>query len=171
MKPVLFVDVDGTIADSMPHWVDLYNHAHATNHKPEDIKSWGGMNDVFEDMGAFDEYFKDYRGVLPVYGSLRAIEKLRTKFRVVFVTVGFGKQWLFNWFAPDKNDFMICADRSLLRGFALVDDAPHNLDVFVGQRFLMAQPWNINQNLNETNWDAITDYLMEVDVEALRFTE
>lgn len=170
MKPVLFCDIDGTVANSMPHWVDLYNADHRTNHRFEDITEWG-MEKVFSDIGAFNDYFRDYRGVLPIYGAMGAIAELQIKFRVVFVTAGYGKDWLFAWFNPNPKDFMVCTDRSLLRGYALIDDAPHNLDVFVGQRFLMAQPWNSNRGLNETNWDAITQYLMEVDVEALRFTE
>lgn len=161
MKPVLFVDVDGTVADSMTHWLDLYNIKFGTHYNVDHIKEYH-LSKTFENWEVFDAFYKDYRGVIPVFGAMRAIETLRRYYRVVFVTVGYGEDWVKSWFSPEKQDFIKIADRSLLRGYALIDDCPDNLDVFQGERFLLRQPWNQDRGLNEVTWEEITSYLVEV---------
>src|SRR5687768_3112230 len=160
MKPVLFVDVDGTVADSMSHWVACYNADRGTRFTVDDIKEYH-LSQTFEDWEVFEDYYRNYRGVLPVEGSLAAIEELRENFRIVFVTAGYGEEWVTSWFNVRREDFMTNCDRSLLRGFGLVDDNPANLDVFIGQRFLISQPWNRGRGLNETTWTAIVQHLTE----------
>lgn len=163
MKPVIFVDIDGTVADSMFFWLECYNKDRGTRYAVSDIKEYH-LSKTFEDWETFEDYYHNYRGVLPVDGSMEAIMQLREKYRIVFVTAGFGEEWLFSWFQPRAEDFMICRDRSLLRGYALVDDNPANLDVFIGQRFLISQPWNRGRGLGDTTWKEITEYLLNDDL-------
>lgn len=160
MKPVLFVDVDGTVADSMKFWLNCYNFDFGVQYSVDDIREYH-LSKTFENWEVFEDYYRNYRGVYPVDGSLQAIETLRSRYRIVFVTAGHGEEWVSSYFGPRREDFTINRDRSLLRGFALVDDNPENLDVFVGQRYLIRQPWNQDRGLNETTWEKIVEYLMQ----------
>lgn len=157
MKPILFVDIDGVMADSIPWWLFLYNNHHQTAHRKEDVTTWDTRECIQADLSP---YFSNYDLVEPVEDSIKSLMILTTKYRIVFATVGFGGAWLSR-FVHDP-EIVTLRDKSLLRGFALIDDHPSNLDVFIGERFLMDQPWNRGRGLNESNWKDITRYLMSI---------
>jgi 5'(3')-deoxyribonucleotidase len=89
------------------------------------------------------------------------VDILSTKYRIVYATVGLGSAWLKLHSLP-KPEIAVIGDKSLLRGFALIDDNPMNLDGFVGERFLLSQPWNCERGLNDSTWSKITKYLMSL---------
>jgi 5'(3')-deoxyribonucleotidase len=158
MRPVVFVDVDGTVADSFRFWTDCYNLDHKTTHKLSDITEYD-ISKTFEDPDAFLDYYRNYRGVQPIEGALEGVRRLRELYRVVFVTQGFGAEWVSSWFQVEPKDYIYVHSRNLLRGFALIDDNPQNLDVFQGLRYLVRQPWNQNRGLNESTWEVIVNAL------------
>ena len=160
MKPILFVDVDGTVADSMRFWLGCYNFDHGTQYTVEDIKEYH-LSKTFENWEVFENYYRNYRGVYPVEGAIEAMYVLQPHYRIVFVTAGYGEEWVGSYFGNKPEDFMTNKDRSLLRGYALVDDNPANLDVFIGQRYLISQPWNRGRGLNEATWSEIVEHLMK----------
>lgn len=156
-KDVIFVDIDGVMADSHTWWLDLYNRDHGTNHRREDCTEW----DIRMQLGVdLFPYFGNYDGVEPIQGSLTAVGWLKSKYRIVFATAGDGSNWLKKYYS--NPEVIRIQDKSLLRGFALIDDNPMNLDGFVGQRFLISQPWNRGRGLNETTWPEVAQYLMKV---------
>lgn len=159
MKPVLFVDIDGVMADSVSYWLRLYNDDHGTNWTLKDITEW--KLDFLEHP--ISVYFNDYSNVQPVPDSLNCVGELMHFYRVVFATAGQGSNWLLGWI-PDAEIIQV-KDKSLLRGYALIDDYPLNLDVFIGERFLLSQPWNTNRGLNDSTWNEIKKHLMEVRIE------
>lgn len=161
-KPVLFIDIDGTLVDSIPWWLALYNYDHQTTFTKHDITQY----DIEKAIGInLEPYYLDYRGARFVEGAYDAVVRLQTKYRIVYVTVGFGIEWVRQHGYIHKMDFAQIADRSLLRGYALIDDCPANLDVFQGERFLVRQPWNEGRGLNDTTWKDIARHLMEVEHE------
>lgn len=159
MKPVVFVDVDGTVADSHAHWLELYNKDHSTHYTRADITEYDFRKILQFPMNV---YYHDYEGVKFVAGAERGLSILSMFYRVVYVTAGYGREWLFSKIECRPEDFLQCPDRSLLRGFALIDDYPMNLDVFEGQRYLLEQPWNAGRGLNESDWYQITEHLIWV---------
>lgn len=155
IKPVLFVDIDGVMAESVVWWLQLFNIANGTNHKKEDVTSYDSRECIKADLSP---YFDNYEGVLPVDGAWHWIRVLEIKYRIVFATVGQGSCWVLSY-RPDS-EIAVIKDKSLLRGYALIDDRPLNLDGFVGERFLLSQPWNTGRGLNDTSWYEIAKYLM-----------
>lgn len=156
-KPVLFVDNDGVMADSISWWLKLYNKQYGTSHKRTDVTGY----DTRECIGAnLLPYFSNYDYVDPIPGAFEAIEILSRKYRIVFATIGQGSKWLRNYYP--HTEIAVIKDKSLLRGFGLIDDKPENLDGFIGERFLLSQPWNTGRGLNDATWPEITRYLMKL---------
>lgn len=156
-KPVLFIDIDGVMADSITWWIELYNRDHGTNHKKEDVTGWDTRECIKADLSP---YFSNYDGVESVVGAKHSVHILRHYYRIVFATVGNGSEWLRR-FIPNAEIVQI-HDKSLLRGFALIDDRPLNLDGFIGERYLLSQPWNRGRNLNDATWEEITAHLVSI---------
>ena len=158
IKPVLFVDIDGVMAESIVYWLTLFNAHHGTSHKKEDVTGWDTRECIKADLSP---YFGRYEGVEPVEGAFFHVDVLQSKYRIVFATVGQGSTWLKTY--RPKAEIAQIQDKSLLRGFALIDDRPSNLDTFIGMKFLLAQPWNTGRGLNAATWKEITQYLMGLE--------
>ena len=158
IKPVLFVDIDGVMADSITWWLELYNRDHGTTHKKEDVTGWDTRDCIKADLSP---YFSNYEGVLPIDMAFYYVSVLSSKYRIVYATVGQGSRWLMLHSLP-KPEIVQINDKSLLRGFALIDDRPLNLDGFIGERYLLSQPWNRGRNLNDATWEEITTHLMSI---------
>lgn len=154
-KPVLYVDVDSTIADTMPWWLSLYNVDNCTSWQKSQIKTWElPMN--------LEKYFTDYRGVDWVVGAKKAITNLSIYYRIVFATAGYGREWLTYRRTVGENDFIQIKDKSLLRGFALIDDYDKNLLGFEGRKYLLAQPWNFaSEHYQSQRWEEIEEDLLK----------
>lgn len=158
-KPVLFVDIDGVMADSHSWWLELYNYNHGTVHKITDITEWDSRVCIGADLSP---YFGNYDMVDPVPDSFGCVDRLSMKYRIVFATAGQGTQWLKKYIA--KPEVIVAEDKSLLRGFALIDDRPLNLDTFVGFKYLLSRPWNQGRGLNDASWMDIADHLMSLEI-------
>lgn len=150
MKQTLFIDIDGTIADSFPWWLSLYN---VKNHKSVQMSQITKYDVSW--LGGISEFYDDYRGVQPVAGACSAVSILSVYYNVVFVTVGHGRHWLERYTYVTDNNFIQVKDRSLLRGFALIDDYDKNIESFNGLGFLVKQPWN-----NGQSWEEIKEELL-----------
>lgn len=159
MKPVLFVDIDGVVADSVSWWIQLHNLEYGTQYTIEDVTDYF-FNRCRVPFWTMEKYYRDYTGVNPIPGAFDALERLQRFYRIVYATSGFGSEWLKD--RVPGAEIVTLKDKSLLRGFALIDDYPLNLDVFQGERFLLSQPWNRGRGLNETTWPIISHYLEEV---------
>lgn len=152
---IIGVDVDGVVADLNTEWLRRINAAQLTTYSVEDITEWD-MKCVSRDGYDVYQHLRDpdlYDHVRPYRGALEAIEVLRdVGHRVVFVTsCSVGKydakeRWLVrHGFLPDhyvQPDFYPANDKSLIRADVLIDDAPHNLETFPGERILIDQPHN-----------------------------
>jgi 5'(3')-deoxyribonucleotidase len=157
MKKILFIDVDGTVANTPHWWLTLYNRKHRTKWTVDQITEWDWRNLLEHDIS---EFYGNYIGAKPVTDALESIWRLAGKYRIVFATAGWGREWLRSYYPAFRDtDFIQVADKSLLSGWGLIDDNPANLDVFQGQRFLLRQPWNVNRGLNDSDWQTIADYL------------
>ena len=159
IKPVLFVDIDGVMSDSIGWWLTLHNLKAGTKFTNEDVTEWDTRKCIGVDLSP---YFEDYTRVKPIPNAVRYVTLLRNKYRIVFATAGYGSDWLKRHI-PDP-EIIVIKDKSLLRGYALIDDNPMNLDGFVGERFLLSQPWNRGRLLNDTTWTEIATYLAKKEI-------
>jgi 5'(3')-deoxyribonucleotidase len=138
-KPVLYIDIDGVVADSVQWWLNL---ASVECWKPfpfEKHTSYSTMDCLGVNLAP---YYMDYRGVQMVDGSKSALVRLNVYYDVRYVTVGFGEDWLRA--QGLTGEVIRIKDRSLLRGYALIDDYEKNLEGFIGKKYLVKQPWNPN---------------------------
>ena len=154
MKRILFVDIDGVMADSVAYWLSLFNRDNQTKHTVNEITEWAHPIAM-----QLRPYFHNYIHCPAVPGAFESVWRLSEKYRIVYATSGYGRQWLESHVHVPEKDFIQCQDKSLLNGWGLVDDNPMNLDVFHGQRFLLRQPWNTGRGLNDATWEQITKYL------------
>jgi len=156
IKPVLYVDIDGVMADSISWWLTLYNLDANTKFTKEDVTEWDTRKCIGADLLP---YFNNYDRVKPIIGSFRYVQMLANWYRIVFATAGRGSDWLRQYLT--KPEIIGIQDKSLLRGFALIDDNPMNLDGFIGKQYLLSQPWNQGRGLNDTSWDEIVQDLIK----------
>ena len=146
MKPVLFIDIDGTVADSVKWWLNL---ASVKNLKPYPFEKHTEY-DTRDCLGIYlGEFFQDYRGVEMVEGSRDALVLVNLYYDIRFVTAGYGEDWLRAH--GYTHEVIRIRDRSVLRGYALIDDYADNLTGFIGKKYLVKQPWNPNG----LTWDEI----------------
>lgn len=159
MRRVLFVDVDGVVANTQLWWLTLYNREYGTNVQYHEITEWDWTS-KFE--YPISQFYHNYIGAKPVAGALESIWQLAGVYRIVFATAGMGYDWLKSYYPPLRaQNFVQIQDKSLLNGWGLIDDNPSNLDVFQGQKFLLSQPWNTGRGLNDCSWEQITQHLLE----------
>lgn len=157
MKPVLFVDVDGTIVDSMQWWLTVYNYKNCTAFTKEQVTQW----ELEKCIGiSLNEYFDDYKGAQEIKGAKTSLIRLQSYYDIVLTTAGSGKHWAeMHGFCYPVIHVPLRMKR-LLRGYALVDDYDKNLDGFVGKQFMIDQPWNRNSGRVGMNWEQITEELI-----------
>lgn len=159
MNPILYIDIDGVMADSIPWWLALYNKQNHTRYTKEDIKKWG-------DADLLVPFFQNYDYVLPVPGAFEALGKLCQKFTVKFASSGYGIPWMEDQlsFEAENFEFIQIKSKWLLRGFALVDDNTETVLKFIDNNqgkynrggYVLKQPWN-----RGLTWEQITEYLLD----------
>lgn len=151
---LLYIDVDGVIADLGPVWLGIYNADFDDNLTVDDLVDWDLHNLVKPECGTkIYDYLKNpalYDTVKPYDGALEAINHLKhVGHRIVYPTAtpfeSAGRKffWLNDWgFKVDKKDYIEINDKSLLKGGYLLDDGYHNVRAFWGTGYLWTRPWN-----------------------------
>lgn len=152
---LILCDVDSTIADLMPAWLDLYNKEYKDNLTKEDITIWGIHELVKPECGtkiySYLQLDTLYDRVRPIDGALDAITCLRDNgHRVVFASAGVYSLSKFHWleahgFQPGRyaENFIVIYDKGLLKGDLMIDDRDKNIESFGSPlSILFDQPWN-----------------------------
>jgi 5'(3')-deoxyribonucleotidase len=164
---VCLVDVDGTVALTHDQWFKRYNAEWSDDLTYEEITDWEVHSFVKESCGkSIYKYLDDptlYDEVQPYPGSIEGVEKLRNYgFRVVFLSSGVhpGKiKFLrkFDFIGKGDSDFVIAHDKSLIKGFILIDDGWHNIQAFNGPGILLDAPHNrkVDYNFRAMDWDHV----------------
>lgn len=151
---IIAVDVDGVVADMHTEWLNRYNVDYNDKLTIQDIVSWDTHLYVKPECGKnIYKYLNSqtlYNWVLPTVGAQTGVADLRRLgHRVVFATTNAkgmsdGKwEWLERrGFLKGSEDLIVVGDKSLVRADLLIDDAPHNIDAFIGPAILFDRPWN-----------------------------
>lgn len=173
------VDVDEVVADLVTPWLAVYNDDWEDCLEKEDITGWNIHEYVDQDCGVnFYEYLTPslYSKVLPVFGALEGIQKLRRLgHRVIFVTsyvegVTDAKfQWLkrhgfFDDVIDAKSFFISAYNKSDISADVLIDDNVDNVKVFKGVGLIFRAPWNRNYSGDLTtvySWDDVVKFIQE----------
>lgn len=191
-KPVVFVDVDGVVADLLSEWLRLYNIDYDDTLQAENVMDWDVSKFVRPECGdnIFTYLWNDdlYQGVQPIDGALEGIMALRDLgYRVVFATscnlkmAGQKLQWLddYGFLNMDKQgickDYIEISDKHLLLGNTLIDDYHHNLNGFKGRRILFDASHNQDISHNDfkfsraANWDEVVKNMAPANLKLINF--
>ena len=174
-KLVILVDMDDTIEHLTDAWIDWLNHRYGTEVSKNDITSWNfskAFPTLTEEEAYSPLYIDDFWDTVePMDGAYEALTQLREDGHEIFIVTSSAYQTiqakmnkvLFKYFPFITWDHVIVASRKqMVHGDVLIDDAPHNLENFPGERILMNAPHNRNYPAEENdmwrvdNWQEIT---------------
>ena len=183
MSLTIAVDVDGVVADLFPVWIARYNADWQDTLEVSQLTQWDLSQHVKSACGTliFDYLHQPslYDAVKPIVGALEGVQALRSLgHRVVFVTttnryIGCRKlTWLaehgflsLDYFDMSNRDYVETLDKSLIAADVMIDDAPHNLEVFGGKhKILFEQPHNRTELRFKRylDWATIPQYVKEI---------
>lgn len=164
-------DIDGTLADLMTAWLKMYNNDYGDSLCPSDITDWDVSKFVLPKCSKkIFKYIgnpKIYDFVLPIDGSLNAVNSVRDSANVVFVTsisgntAGRKREWLVdNGFYKKGDVYIEASDKSAIDADLLIDDYPVNIESFYGKDgrgigIIFSQHWNMKFDwpLRIPNWN------------------
>lgn len=151
----ILVDVDDTVADLLPAWIELYNQEYGDKLSVHSITDWDLTLFVKPECG---KLIYDYLGRTDLYASVLPIQGAKTALamlaedghRVLYVTAAHhpGKlTWLIdNGFIPadwrQAWRYIVCRDKSLIRGDIIIDDRLDTVQNFPGYGVLFNRHHN-----------------------------
>ncbi len=160
-RPKLAVDLDEVCAGLLYPWVWHYNFLYDDNLEPEDMTDFDLTKFVKPECGKkmYDIILKQniYPDVQPIPGAVDAMKKLNDIFNIFIVSSGNNNYhtypWKHDWLKQhmpflDRRKFYFVTDKSGVGADYLIDDGPHNLEVFEGHRLLFTAPHNIGKKYN-----------------------
>lgn len=179
-KYTILIDMDDTIEDLVPSWVDYLNMKYGYNKSLSDITDWSmklNFPDLTEEQ--IGEPLSDrifWMSVTPKPGAVEYIKKLIDdgyKIKIVtasyYNTIAFKiEEVLFKYFPYlTWSDVIVTYDKDLIKGTCLIDDGFHNLLGGTWDKILFDAPHN--RKYDETkfnmirvfNWEAIYEYITE----------
>jgi 5'(3')-deoxyribonucleotidase len=170
-KYVIAVDVDDVVLNLVDILLEVYNNDYQDDLKREDISIWNIVPFVKPECGEkILAYFEDpslYWAINPVKDSLEGVKFLRLLgHRIIFVThstIGAAgaklKKLLELGYLTDQQDYIECADKSLVRANFIIDDKYETIKNFQGIGILYRQPWNAGDEHKfvVSNWKEIVN--------------
>lgn len=147
------VDCDGVIINIQSVWTYLYNTDWNDNLRPEQITDWDMTKFVKKECGdKIYQYLKnkalyDFSPLYP--GAIEALEKLRKKWKLVFITHTVpGQEGRKLKYLKDKgcfkedDEYYEAEDKSNFQCAYLIDDYIKNVEDFNGVGILIRRSWN-----------------------------
>jgi len=152
-KKIILIDVDDVVTDFMTNWLAFYNQEFNDNIKKEDIDDWNITNFIKpEAHQRIYEYIYEgdvFTTAEPTGNSIKSLKEIMSWniCRIVYVTAGDSNDAKYNWLTErgllnTRDNFVACHDKSLIRGFSILDDKYSNVNNFLGKGYLFDQPWN-----------------------------
>lgn len=153
---IVYVDMDGVVADIIPYWLYRYNTDFLDDLSYEDIRCWNLETLVKPLCGEHIRDYLDEQGFFAkarvIAGAIDALREISFSHKVYFAThspetsrTAYYEKctWVDRYFPFIGGDRVISVkDKGLLLGDVLIDDKPENLIMFQGRRVLYDQPWN-----------------------------
>lgn len=177
----ILVDMDDTLEDLCTPWVQYLNEKYGTAVTTDDIKDWHiakvfptlTREQVFEPLATE----KFWERVKPLPKAYKNICKLKYDGHRIFIVTASDpiisipmklEKVLFRYFPFFScNDVIITAQKQMIRGDVLVDDASHNLENGNYKRILMNAPHNrfFNEKsigaARDCDWDTVYRLISE----------
>lgn len=174
---IILIDQDAVIANIIDYWLERLNIKFHKRYTEEDVTDFQlhkvlqlperAIYDVIDEPGFFwkAKVVKDSQYVL---------EDLWERFDCRIVTAASYSNnavrekwmWLQEHFPfIEKEKIVFTKDKSIVRGDFLIDDAPHNLEVFHSIPIIFDRPWNrqlkLDHGIRLKNWLEIRDFFIK----------
>lgn len=185
-KKRLILDMDDTLADLIPTWLNAYNKDYDDDLTTEDIKSWEIVKYVKPECGVklfnYLEPSSDSKSLWsnmpPVEGAVETMNLLKDLTDIFIVSSVLNNykicqhkhDWLLEHFPYlDPKKFYFIFDNSAVTGDFMVDDYYKNLESFPGMKLLFSRPHNktimtssIGSGLQRVaNWTEVYEKIVE----------
>ena len=136
----VLIDIDDTMIDLLPPWVEMLNREYGLNVDPEDVCSWN-MLDTFDTLTT-DQVMAPlgtdelWLAVKPKLGAIHYVKQMIYEgMKIVAVTAASVQEitpkmkYVIERYFPFLafDDVVITAQKDLIRGSVMIDDRPENL--------------------------------------------
>jgi 5'-nucleotidase len=165
----LIVDMDDVIADATGQFIDYYEKEFGVRIERAVLngKQEGeGFPDNHAVLRQFPHRINFFRTMTPQLDSHHVLKKLNSKYDLYIVSAAMEfpqslsekLEWLKEHFAfLSWKQIVFCGSKAVVHGDYMIDDLPHNLEKFNGEKFIFTAPHNIHltqfQRLN--NWKEV----------------
>lgn len=179
-KLTILIDMDDTLENLCEVWVNQLSALFGVGVTVDDIHQWD-MTKAFPMLNKQEIYWPLrsealWENVKPLPGAVEAVKNLKADgHRVVIVTAATAdsagpklKRCLFKYFPVKMEDVIIANQKGLIQGDVMIDDGPHNLLEFSGERVLFTAPHNRLYNEQKdnmtrvNNWTEAYEYIQEL---------
>jgi 5'-nucleotidase len=170
----LIVDMDDVIADATGQFINWYEREfgvrveRAVLNGKDEGEGFPDNHDILRQF-PFRETF--FRTMAVNEGSQEVLEKLNKKYELFIVSAAMEfplslsekLAWLqehlpfLTW-----KQIVFCGSKAIVHGDYMIDDLPHNLERFNGEKFIFSAPHNlhINHFKRLNNWREIGEYFL-----------
>jgi 5'-nucleotidase len=170
----LIVDMDDVLADATGQFINYYEREFGVrveravlNNKNEG-EGFPDHHSVLREFPYRQNFFRD---MIPNDHSQQVMEKLNRKYEVFVVSAAmeFPQSlteklgWLQKYFPfLTWRQFVFCGSKAVVHGDYMIDDLPHNLKAFNGEKFIFTAPHNlhINEFNRFENWKDVESVLL-----------
>jgi 5'(3')-deoxyribonucleotidase len=171
----LIVDMDDVMADATGQFIKFYENEfgirisrESLNHKDE-MERFPGNHDAVYSF----TFRKDFFRTMDVKEhSQEVMKELNQKFELFIVSSAMEfpnslpekLEWLKEHFSfLHWKQFVFCGRKSIVHGDYMIDDLPHNLETFNGEKLLFSAPHNLQFNhfKRMNGWLEVRDYLLK----------
>jgi len=171
----LIVDMDDVLADATGQLIDLYEKEfgvrvtrESMNHK-EDREKFPDNNEAVYGFVFRKDFF---RTMAVNENSQEVMKKLNEKYEVFVVSSAMEfpnslsekLEWLNKHFPfLHWKQFVFCGKKSVVHGDYMIDDLPHNLETFNGEKILYSAPHNLQYNhfKRVNGWKEVGELLLD----------
>jgi 5'(3')-deoxyribonucleotidase len=165
----LIVDMDDVIADATGQFINYYEKEFGVRIERAILngKEEGeGFPDNHDVLREFPYRVNFFRTMAPNDNSQEVLEKLNKKYELFIVSsaMQFPQSlpeklaWLNEHFTfLSWKQFVFCGSKTIVHGDYMIDDLPHNLEKFNGEKFIFSAPHNLHVNRFQrlNNWKEI----------------
>jgi 5'-nucleotidase len=165
----LIIDMDDVMANATGQFIDFYEKEfgvrvarESLNHKDEG-QGFPGHHEVVNQFPFRAGFF---RGMKPSENAQEIVKELNKKYEVFIVSsamefplsLGEKLEWLGLHFSfLTWKQFVFCGSKAVVYGDYMIDDLPHNLERFNGEKFIFSAPHNLHyhQFSRLNNWKEV----------------
>ncbi len=167
----LLIDMDDVMADATGQFIRFYENEFGVRVTREELRykdECEGFPDHHDVVKQFPFRENFFATMVPHAGSQEVVEALTKKYEVFIVSAAMEfPQSLtekFNWLQIHFpflhwKQFVFCGSKAVVHGDYMIDDLPHNLENFTGDKFIFSAPHNLhyNQFARLSNWREVSE--------------